>query len=125
MQIVVLLYFISLLISLPGFISKAGYNLKDGIIPFYNIYLFLIILKISPILLIIISLGLILTPDRMFFATLMFVFLPFITADAFGKGKITAFFTLILPFVMYPYLAYSGTVYTYINEEANMEIGVE
>ena len=104
---------ISLLISIPGFIKKAGYSFFKGLIPFYNIYLFFSIIEFPPVLLMLLALGLIFLPDRMFIATLLCVLLPFLVNDAFGKGKISSLFTLVLPFVMYPYLGYLSGVYCY------------
>ena len=104
---------VSLLISIPGFIHKAGYSFFRGLIPGYNIYLFFSILDFSPILLIIFSLGLVFLPDRAFVATLFFAILPFIVCECFGKGKISGFFTLFFPFIMYPFLAYFSGNYVY------------
>ena len=59
------------------------------------------------------ALGLIFLPDRMFIATLLCVLLPFLVNDAFGKGKISSLFTVVLPFIMYPYLGYLSGVYCY------------
>ena len=109
----VLICLISLLIALPGFINKAGYSLWKGFIPGYNIYLFFRIIEFPPILLIFIALGLIFLPDRVFAITLLFVLLPFITSDAFSKGKVFGFITLLLPFIMYPYLGYLCGIYYY------------
>lgn len=104
---------ISLLIAIPGFINKAGYSFVKGLIPGYNIYLFLSLLEFSPLFLIIISIGLIVLPDRAYFATLLFMILPFMVSDAFGKGKFTGFLILFLPFIMYPFLGYIGGTYAY------------
>ena len=104
---------ISLLIAIPGFINKAGYSFVKGLIPGYNIYLFLSLLEFSPLFLIIISIGLIVLPDRAYFATLLFMILSFMVSDAFGKGKFTGFLTLFLPFIMYPFLGYIGGTYAY------------
>lgn len=112
-MILVVICFISLLIAIPGFINKAGYSFIRGLIPFYNVYLFLSLLEISPLFLILISIGLIVLPDRAFFVTLLFMILPFIVSDAFGKGKVTGILTLFLPFIMYPFLAYIGGTYAY------------
>lgn len=112
-MILVVICFISLLIAIPGFINKAGYSFIRGLIPFYNVYLFLSLLEISPLFLILISIGLIVLPDRAFFVTLLFMILPFMVSDAFGKGKVTGILTLFLPFIMYPFLAYIGGTYAY------------
>lgn len=112
-MILVAICLISLLIAIPGFINRAGYSFIKGLIPFYNIYLFLSLLEFSPFILILISLGLIFLPDRAFFVTFLFVLLPFMVSDAFGKGKICGFLTLILPFIMYPFLGYIGGTYAY------------
>ena len=107
MKYIVLAYFIVLFLSLPGLLSKAGYSLIEGLIPIYNIYVLLQLLEINPILLILLSLGLIFLPDRMFIATLMFVFFPFFLCNAYSRGIIFSILTLICPFIMFPVLAYA------------------
>ena len=57
---------ISLLIAIPGFIYKAGYSFSKALIPGYNIYLFLTLIEFPPVLLLLLALGLIFLPDRMF-----------------------------------------------------------
>lgn len=112
-MMLVLICILSLLISIPGFIKKAGYSFISGLIPGYNLYLFFSIIEFPIFLLIGISLGLIFAPDRMFFLTLLCILLPFIVNDAYGKGKISGVFTLFLPFIMYPVLAYFTGFYGY------------
>lgn len=107
----ILICLISLLIALPGFLNKAGYSLWKGFIPGYNIYLFLRVIEFPITLLLLISLGLIFLPDRVFCITLLFVLLPFITSDAFGKGKVYGLLCLFLPFIFYPYLGYLSGIY--------------
>lgn len=116
-KVLIIIYILSFYLSLPGFFSKAGYNALSGLIPIYNLYILFQILEISPILLIIISLGLIFLPDRLFFGTLIFVFMPFILADAYDKGKITGLLCFIFPFVFYPILAYFTGAYRYDMED--------
>lgn len=112
----VVISLISLLIALPGFINKAGYSLWKGFIPFYNIYLFFQIIEFPVILLLLMGLGLIFLPDRMYVMTLLIILLPFMTSDAFSKGKVFGLITLFLPFIMYPYLGYLCGVYHYDDE---------
>ena len=116
-KVLIIIYILSFYLSLPGFFSKAGYNALSGLIPVYNLYILFQILEISPILLIIISLGLIFSPERSFFGTLIFIFMPFILADAYDKGKITGFLCLIFPFIFYPILAYFAGAYRYDMED--------
>ncbi len=118
MKYIVLAYFIVLLLSLPGLLSKAGYSLKDGLIPFYNIYVLLTVLEINPILLIILSLGLIFLPQRMFIATLMFIFFPFLLCNAYSRGIVFSILALVCPFIMFLVLAYAPNCdYLYDIEE--------
>ena len=118
MKYIVLAYFIILYLSLPGLVSKAGYSLKEGLIPGYNVYILLTILEINPFLLIILSLGLIFLPQRMFIATLLFVFFPFLLCDAYSRGIIFSILTLICPFIMFLVLAYAPNCdYLYNVEE--------
>lgn len=108
---------ICLIISIPGYIAKSGESWWKGIIPFINIYYFLKVLKISPILLIVLALGLIFLPDRLLILTIICIFMPFIVTDIYGHGKIIATLGLLFPFFIYPWLAYvSGT---YIYEDKN------
>ena len=118
MSYLVLTYFIILYLSLPGLVSKAGYSLKEGLIPGYNIYLLLTILEINPFLLIALALGLIFLPQRMFIATLMFVFFPFLLCNAYSRGIIFSILTLICPFIMFLIIAYAPNCdYLYNIEE--------
>jgi len=103
---IVIAYFVVFYLSLPGLLSKAGYTLIEGLIPIYNIYVLLTVLEINPFLLIMLSLGLIFLPDRMFIATLIFVFLPFILSNAYSRGIIFSILALVCPFLMFPILAY-------------------
>lgn len=108
---------LSLLISIPGFVKRSGEGFIKGLIPGYNIYLFLSAIEFPPILLMLLALGLIFLPDRMFIATLLCVILPFMVNDAYGKGKVSAILTLFLPFIMYPFLAYFNGIYIYNNSK--------
>ena len=118
MKYIVLAYFIILYLSLPGLLSKAGYDLKEGLIPGYNVYVLLTVLEINPFLLIAVSLGLIFLPQRMFVATLMFVFFPFFLCNAYSRGIMCSILTLVCPFLMFLYLAYAPNCdYLYNIEE--------
>lgn len=91
-MILIAICLISLLVALPGLISKAGYSFFKGLIPGYNIYLFFSIIEFPPILLMLMALGLIFLPDRVFVITLL---------------------CILLPFIMYPFWGYIGGVYSY------------
>lgn len=112
-MVLILICLVSLLIAVPGFVYKAGYSRGQSFIPFYNLYLFFSAIEFPAILLLILALGIIFLPFRSLVATLLFVLLPFMVSDAYGKGKITGFLTLILPFIMYPVLGYFLGVYAY------------
>lgn len=114
---IVIAYIISIYISLPGLLSKAGYNALLGLIPIYNIYILVQILEIHPILLLILSLGLIFLPDRAYIMTLICLFIPFIIADAYDKGIIYGIICCVLPFIFIPYLAYFTGAYRYNMED--------
>ena len=45
-KILLIAYLVTFYISLPGLFSKAGYSAFKGLIPIYNIYIFLEILDI-------------------------------------------------------------------------------
>lgn len=57
--------------------------------------------------------GLIFLADRVFVITLLFILLPFIINDCYGKNFLTGLLTLFFPFIMYPYFGYIGGVYSY------------
>ncbi len=116
-KILIIVYIISFYLSLPGFFSKAGYNSLSGLIPIYNLYILFQILEINPIILIIISLGLIFSPDRAYFGTLLFIFIPFMLADAYDKGKVIGLLCFLFPFIFYPLLAYFTGTYRYDMED--------
>ena len=81
------------------------------------LYILFQILEIKPITLIIISLGLIFSPDRAYFGTLLFIFIPFMLADAYDKGKVIGFLCFLFPFIFYPLLAYFTGTYRYDMED--------
>lgn len=116
-KILIIIYILSFYLSLPGFFSKAGYSALSGLIPIYNLYILFQILEVNPIILIIISLGLIFLPDRAYFGTLLFIFIPFMLADAYDKGKIIGLLCFIFPFIFYPLLAYFTGTYRYDMED--------
>lgn len=116
-MILLIISLFSLLIAIPGFVYKAGYSWKKSLIPFYNIGLFIQIIEFPIWLLVIIGLGMIFLPFRSFFATLLFVMLPFIVNDCYSNGKLFGFLTLIFPFIMYPYVAYINGMYRLCYED--------
>ena len=107
------IYFIILYISIVLFLNKAGVNIFESLIPIYNLYLFLKILKISPWLLILLSLGLIFLDDRMLIFTLIYVFMPFVCGYVFSCKKIWSVLAVLLPFPFYFFLPFCGGYYIY------------
>lgn len=110
---IVIAYCIVLYLSIPGFIGKAGYNWLLGFIPFLNIYLFIRVLNIKPILLILIGILLIISPFRSFIATAMIVYLPFMIGDCYETNLTYSFLGLIMPFFIFPFIAYFHGYYLY------------
>ena len=110
---ITILYLVTLYLSIPGFIKKAGYHPLLGLIPIVNIYYLLRTLDVNPIFLIVISLLLIFLPDRAYIVTTIVIFLPFMIVDCFEDNIIYSFITLVIPFVMYPYIAYIHGIYSY------------
>ena len=108
-----ILYGISLYLSIPGFLSKAGYSAITGLIPVYNIYLLFQLLEINPILILLLGLGLVFLPFRGVIATIIFIFFPFLVCNAYSKGLVYSFFCLILPFILFPTTAYYLGTYRY------------
>lgn len=116
-EIIVSLYFISILISLPGLFSKAGYSAYKAFIPIYNLYILIQILDIKPLFLILIALGLIFLEDRVAIATGLCIFLPFNIADAYDKKFIIGLLGFFLPFIIIPYIGYFSGTYIYDMED--------
>lgn len=110
---ILFIYFVILHITIVLFLSKAGTNIFEALIPIYNLYLFIKALKLSPILLFLLSLGLIFLKDRMLIFTLIYVFLPFICAYTFSCKKIWAILALALPVPFYFFLPFCGGYYIY------------
>lgn len=110
-----IIYLAVFYLSIPGLLHKAGYGWWLGLIPLYNVYKLFEALKINITIFLIIIVGII-APIRVFFLTLVFIFFPFLIADAYGKKFITSILTLILPFIMYPLIAYKIGEYSYTEE---------
>lgn len=109
-----IIYLIVLYISLPGLLNKAGYNFFLGLIPIYNVYLLFRVLEIPISIIITLVLGFIFLNNNIFVLTLIFIFLPFILADAYSKGTVVSILGLILPVIIFPYIAYApSAIYTY------------
>ena len=51
------------------------------------------------------------------FGTLLFIFIPFMLADAYDKGKVIGFLCFLFPFIFYPLLAYFTGTYRYDMED--------
>ncbi len=110
---IVILYIITLYLSIPGFIKMAGYRPLLGLIPIVNIYFLLRTLDTNPIFLMLISLLLIFLPDRVFILTSIVIFLPFMIGDCFEDKIIYSVLALVLPFLFFPYIAYIHGSYSY------------
>ena len=116
-KILLIAYLVTFYISLPGLFSKAGYSAYKGLIPIYNIYILVEILNIKPLFLMLLGLGLIFLEDRMYIMTFLFVFMPFMIADAYNKKFFTGVLALGLPFFVIPYIAYADSTYIYDMED--------
>lgn len=112
-----LIFYITLYICIIGFNHRAENKFILGLIPIYNIYLFFKIIGLSPIILVISILLLIFNETRMMVVTFYTIFLPFIIADAYGKNFIYGLLGLILPFLIFPYLAFIAGDYSYGDEK--------
>lgn len=117
LKILIIAYLVTFYLSLPGLFSKAGYSAYKGLIPIYNIYILMEILNINSLFLILLSLGLIFLEDRMYIITFLFVFMPFMIADAYDKKFFMGLLGLILPFLVIPYIAYFNSTYIYDMED--------
>ena len=108
-----IIFYISLYLSLAGFINRAGFSLAFGLIPVLNIYIFFKIIGVNPIFLLL-SVGLLYFPEaRMAVITIFTIFLPFLIADAYDKNLLYGVLGLILPFIILPYIAYIKGDYCY------------
>ena len=115
--IIVIIYFVSILISLPGLFSKAGYSFYKAFIPIYNLYILIQILDIKPIFLMLVAIALIFLNDRVAVATGICIFLPFMIADAYNKNFFIGLLGFILPFFIFPYIGYFSGTYIYDMED--------
>ena len=116
-KLIVMIYLITLYISLPGLINKAGYKFYYGLIPIVNIYYLFKALKLHPVLIIIFSLLLIICPFRELFATMFIIFLPFMISDAYNSNLMYGFLGLLIPFIIFPITGYLNGVYQYGGDE--------
>ena len=110
---IIILYVVGLYLSIPGFLRKAGIKFYYGLIPIVNIYFLIKALNIHPILLIVYGLLLIFLPYKDLLMTIMVIFFPFMLMDGYEKNILLSFAALILPFVIYPYVAYFHGIYNY------------
>ena len=97
-----------------GFINLSGVPFWRGIIPVVNVYYLSKSLQINLVYIIILTLCIIFLPIRMLFVTMIFVILPFALSYTYGGGFFGGLFGIFLPFIVYPYLAFSKRKY---NEE--------
>ncbi len=104
---------ISFYLSLVGFASKAGHPFWYGLIPIFNLAIFFYDIEINPILLVLFGLGLIFLPDPMILVTCIYIFMPFLVSEAYGKGIGWGIVGLFMPFIIYPVIAYFIGEYAY------------
>ncbi len=114
---VVIVYLAVLYLSIPGFLRKAGIKFYYGLIPIVNIYVLCKALNMNPILLIVYGLMLIFLPIRDLLMTTLIIFLPFLLMDAYEDNILFSFAALILPFVVFPVVAYFHGTYNYGGED--------
>ncbi len=110
-----IIYLAIFYLSIPGLLHKAGYGWWLGLIPVYNVYKLFEVLKINIIIFLALIIGII-SPISIFFLTLSYIFFPFLITDAYGKKYLTAFLTLLFPFIMYPLIAYKIGNYSYMED---------
>ena len=117
MNKLIIIYFIIIYLSLPGYFSKANYPFWKALIPIYNIYILFEILQFNKGILLII-LGFIFIPyTRIFTLTALYVFMPSLIAKAYDKNFIFGILGIVLPFVFYPLISYFPSTYIYDIEE--------
>ena len=116
-KILLIAYLVTFYLSLPGLFSKAGYSAFKGLNPIYNIYILFEILNIKALFVILLGLGLIFLEDRMFIPTFLFTILPFTISDAYDHKLFMGILALVLPFFIYPYIAYFNGTYIYDMED--------
>ena len=119
-RIVVILYLVSLYLSIPPLIKKAGIRFYLGLIPIVNLYYLFKVLKINPILLIVFSILMILFPFRELFLTMFIIFLPFMISDAYEDKLLYSILGLVIPFIIYPYIGYFHGAYRYGGEDIEL-----
>ncbi len=96
-------------ISLGFLVEKAGYKMIYGYIPILNIYYLSKTIKTNIIIFIVLILGILLLPFKNLLLTITYIYMPFIISYYFGLNALTAIFTLIIPFIGYPYMALRGS----------------
>jgi hypothetical protein len=117
---VVIVYLVALYLSIPGFLRKAGIKFYYGLIPIINIYFLCKALNMNPLFMIIYGALLTFTPFKDLLVTALVIFLPFMIMDAYEDNILYSFAALILPFVLFPLVAYFHGTYQYGGE--NIEL---
>ena len=117
MNKLLIIYFIIIYLSLPGYFVKANYSFWKALIPIYNIYILFEILQFNKSILLII-LGFIFIPyTRIFTLTTLYVFMPSLIAKAYNKNFIIGILGIIFPYIFYPFISYFPSTYVYAFEE--------
>lgn len=107
LAIIIVIILTITLISVSKVFKKANRSGISAIIPFYNIWILLEIVNLPKIYFI-----LMLIPIVNIFA---YIKISFILAKLFRKSKMFALGLIVLPFIFYPVLAFSGSEYIGIN----------
>lgn len=117
MNKLIIIYFIIIYLSLPGYFVKANYSFWKALIPIYNIVILFEILHFNKNILLII-LGFIFIPyTRIFTLTALYVFMPSLIAKAYDKNFIFGIIGILFPYIFYPFISYFPSAYVYSFEE--------
>ena len=108
MKMFVIISIIAFYISLFLLLRKAGYNVIQSIVPGLNIYYLSKAIKVNFIIIIVLVVGIIILPIRNLLLTLIYIMLPIYISYFYGMGFHSSIFTMLIPFIGYPFMAYKG-----------------
>ena len=108
MKMYIIINIITFYISLFFLLRKSALNFIQSIVPGLNIYYLFKVIKFNIYLLIVFIAGIILLPIKNLFLTIIYILLPIYISYFYGMGIHSALFTIVLPFIGYPFMAYKG-----------------
>lgn len=108
MKTYVFLSIVFFYVSLGFLLEKAGYNKILSFVPIVNLYYLSKAIKTNIIIIIVLILGIIFLPVRNLLMTLIYIYLPFVISYYYCQKIYVPIFTLLCPFLGYPFMALRG-----------------